>query len=259
MVLRDLNGIKRLLDAKFEAYHNEDFIKKDPISVPHRFTKLQDIEIAAFFAAILAWGNRTTIINKTNEILSLMDNAPHDFVLHHQESDLKRFQHFVHRTFNATDLLYTIAFFHNHYQQNNSLQTAFTQHIHDKNATIQQALTGFHHYFFSFPHAPERTRKHIATPARKSACKRLNMFLRWMVRQNSPVDFGLWTELSTADLICPLDTHVGDVSRRLGILQRPQNDWQAAQELTAQLKQFDETDPVKYDYALFALGAEERF
>ena len=258
-MVTDADSLKRLLEGKFAVYHQADFIDKDPISVPHRFSKKQDIEIAAFFAAILAWGNRRTIINKTNQLLQWMDDAPHDFVLNHQAQDLRRFQHFVHRTFNTSDLLYTLSFFQAHYRANASLETAFAHSIHNKEQRIQQALTGFHHYFFSFPHAPERTRKHIATPERKSGCKRLNMFFRWMVRRNSPVDFGLWQQFSTADLICPLDTHVGDVARRLGLLERSQNDWQSALELTEHLKQFDAEDPAKYDFALFALGAEERF
>lgn len=253
-----LPNIKKLLDNKFETYHQASFIARDPISVPHRFTKIQDIEIAAFFAAILAWGNRTMIINNCNRILEMMDHAPHDFMVHHQEEDLKPLYAFVHRTFNGTDLLHCIAFFKKHYTQSESLESAFMPGGQAP-VDVANSLIYFHHRFFDLPHAPERTRKHIASPAKKSACKRLNMFLRWMIRKNSPVDFGIWNFISPAELICPLDTHVSDVSRRLGLIQRKQNDWQTALELTDALKQFDPADPVKYDYALFGLGVEERF
>jgi len=252
-----LKGLKRILEDKFAHYHQADFITKDPISVPHRFVKKQDIEIAAFFAAILAWGNRTMIIRNTNRIMSWMDESPHDFILNHEAQDLKPFIHFVHRTFNATDLLYSIEFFKHHYANNDSLETAFIKER--AHTDTESALTGFHHYFFSLADAPDRTRKHIATPEKKSACKRLNMFLRWMVRKNSEVDFGLWHILKPADLICPLDTHVSDVARKLGLLERTQNDWKAAVALTQNLRLLDAADPVKYDYALFGMGAEERF
>lgn len=251
-----IEGLRRILEDKFEDYHQSSFISKDPIAVPHQFSKLQDIEIAAFFAAILAWGNRTTILRNANQIMTFMDNAPHDFILQHQEQDLKRFVHFVHRTFNATDLLYTITFFSHHYSQAASLETAF---FFQKGVAVRAALVHFHHYFFSLKDAPDRTRKHIATPDRNSACKRLNMFLRWMVRKNSPVDFGLWSAIETSELICPLDTHVGDVARKLGLLERKQNDWKAAVELTSNLKRLSPNDPVKYDYSLFGMGVEERF
>ncbi|MBL7705256.1 MAG: TIGR02757 family protein [Taibaiella sp.] len=252
-----MKGLKRILDEKFAHYHQTDFITKDPISVPRRFVKKQDIEIAAFFAAILAWGNRTMIIRNTNHIMALMGETPYEFICHHEARDLKSFVHFVHRTFNATDLLYSIAFFKHHYTHNDSLETAFLPKGNPPDA--ERALVHFHNYFFSLPDAPDRTRKHIATPAKKSACKRLNMFLRWMVRKDSTVDFGLWNGLSPADLICPLDTHVSDVARRLGLLERKQNDWKSAIELTGNLRLLDAADPVKYDYALFGMGAEERF
>lgn len=252
-----LEGLKRILEEKFAHYHQADFITKDPISVPHRFSRKQDIEIAAFFAAILAWGNRTMIVRNTNRIMALMDEAPHDFILNHQPQDLKPFIHFVHRTFNATDLLYSIEFFKHHYTHHDSLESAFLPKLAQPDA--EHSLVHFHQYFFSLPDAPDRSRKHISTPAKKSACKRLNMFLRWMVRKNSEVDFGLWNGLSPADLICPLDTHVSDVARKLDLLERKQNDWKAAVELTQHLRLLDADDPVKYDYALFGMGAEERF
>jgi uncharacterized protein (TIGR02757 family) len=248
--------LKKLLDQKVGYYNQPSFIKDDPISIPHRFTKKQDIEIAGFFAAVFAWGNRITIINKANELMALMDHAPHAFCTGHQPADLKKLLHFKHRTFNATDLLYFIDFFKMHYAGHKSLETAFTRHGN----TIDQMLTGFHHYFFSLEHIPARTRKHIATPERNSSCKRLNMYLRWMVRQDDKgVDFGLWKKISPSKLICPLDLHVARVAKRLQILDRKQADWQAAAELTDQLRMMDPQDPVKYDFALFSMGVIEKF
>lgn len=248
--------LKKILDQKVDYYNQPSFIKDDPISVPHRFTKKQDIEIAGFFAAVFAWGNRTTIINKANELMDLMDQAPYDFCLHHQESDLKKILRFKHRTFTSTDLLYFIAFFKQHYTAYKTLETAFFKHGN----TIEKMLSGFHHYFFSLEHIPERTRKHIATPERRSSCKRLNMYLRWMVRQDGKgVDFGIWKKISPAQLICPLDLHVARVAKRLQILERKQTDWQAAAELTDYLRSLDPQDPVKYDFALFSMGIIEKF
>ncbi|WP_129020059.1 TIGR02757 family protein [Edaphocola flava] len=251
-------NVKKLLDLKYETYHNEAFIKKDPVSIPHLFSQVQDIEIAAFFAAILAWGNRTMILNNCRRLLEMMDNAPYQFVLQHEEQDLKPLFHFVHRTFNGTDLLHFIAFFKVHYSKYELLESAFIPPGTEA-VNVERSLNHFHHYFFSIPDAAERTRKHIASPERGSACKRLNMFLRWMIRKDSPVDLGIWNYLTPAQLICPLDTHVADVSRRLGLIERKQNDWKTAIALTEHLRAFDPEDPVKYDYALFALGVEERF
>lgn len=246
--------LKQFLNKKVDFYNQPFFIKDDPISVPHLFTKKQDIEIAGFFAAIFAWGNRTTIINKAKELMHLMDMAPYEFVRSHDEKNLKRLLGFKHRTFNDTDLLYFIEFFKHHYRSNKSLETAFTRHGY----TAEKILTGFHQYFFSLEHIPERTRKHIATPERNSTCKRLNMYLRWMVRRDDKgVDFGIWKDISPAQLICPLDVHVARVARQLGILKRKQNDWEAALELTEYLRTLDKNDPVKYDFALFGLGAIE--
>lgn len=253
-------AVINLLNEKVETYNAPSFIKTDPVSIPHRFTKKQDIEIAGFFAAIFAWGNRTTIINKTTQLLQLMDNAPYDFVLHASPAALNRLENFKHRTFNTTDLLYCVEFFKFHYAANKSLETAFTKWMHKSDTDTENALVGFHHYFFSLPDIPERTRKHIATPEKKSSCKRLSMFLRWMVRNdNKGVDFGIWKNIQPAQLICPLDVHVSRVARNLGLLQRQQNDWQAAQELTANLRILDEQDPVKYDFALFGLGVMEKY
>ncbi|MFZ1330361.1 MAG: TIGR02757 family protein [Chitinophagaceae bacterium] len=253
--MRATNLIKFLND-KVELYNQPSFIKHDPISIPHLFSKKQDIEIAGFFAAIFAWGNRTTIIQKSKELMQLMDNAPYDFCLHHTPAQLIKLSEFKHRTFNTTDLLYFIEFFKQHYSKYKSLETAFTMH----GGSVEKILTGFHQYFFSLEHVPARTKKHIATPERNSSCKRLNMYLRWMVRQdNKGVDFGIWKSISPSQLICPIDLHVARVARRFNILQRKQTDWQAALELSEYLRTLDPADPVKYDFALFGLGVMEKY
>jgi len=254
-----LKRLKNLLNDKVRLYDQPSFIKGDPIQVPHRFSKKQDIEIAGLFAAVLAWGNRTTIINNCNKLMQLMDNALHDFILNHKDTDLKPFLSFVHRTFNATDLLYFIYFLQFHYQQHNSLEDAFVPEKNYKYDTVEQALVHFHNYFFSLEH-PERTIKHISTPARKSACKRINMYLRWMVRKdNSNVDFGIWKKISPRQLVCPLDVHVARVAHRLELLPDEKSNWNNALQLTMQLRQLNPDDPAVYDFALFGLGMAERF
>ncbi|HLK30217.1 MAG TPA: TIGR02757 family protein [Puia sp.] len=254
------NNLKEFLDKKVDEYNQPFFIKDDPISVPHRFTKKQDIEIAAFFASIFAWGNRKTIIQKSNELMKLMDDDPHDFCMHHSPEDLKRLLKFKHRTFNTTDLLYFIEFFKFHYSKNNSLETAFSKWMNKKDETTENALIGFYHYFFSLDDSPARTRKHIASPEKKSSCKKLNMFLRWMVRNdNKGVDFGIWKKISPSQLVCPIDLHVARVAKRFNFIDRNQTDWHTALELTEHLRNLDSNDPVKYDFALFALGAIERY
>jgi uncharacterized protein (TIGR02757 family) len=253
------NNLKKFLDSKVDFYNQPSFIAADPICIPHLFTKKQDIEIAGFFAAIFAWGNRTTIINKSKELMALMDNAPHQFILHHQKKDIQKLEGFKHRTFNTTDLLYCIEFFKHHYTKNNSLENAFTQWMHKKDITVENGLNGFYHYFFSLPHIPERTRKHIASPEKNSSCKRLNMFLRWMVRNdNTGVDFGIWKNISPVQLVMPIDVHVARVAKKLNLLQRTQTDWLTAVELTEYLRTLDAKDPVKYDFALFSLGVIEK-
>ena len=254
-------AIKQLLDQKVKQYNHIDFIEKDPISIPHLFTKQQDIEIAAFFAAIFAWGNRTTIIQKSKELLERMDNAPFEFCTQHQVKDLKKLIGFAHRTFNDRDLLYCIAFFKHHYANQKSLETAFfmDQHSGKKIKTVAAGLVNFKNYFFSLEDAPYRTKKHIASPENGSTCKRLNMFLRWMVRKDQHgVDFGLWKAISPADLIIPIDVHVARVSRSFGLISRPQIDWLTALELTEYCRTLDARDPVKYDFALFSLGVTEK-
>ncbi|MEO7263305.1 MAG: TIGR02757 family protein [Ferruginibacter sp.] len=248
------------LNKKVKEYNKPSFIAADPICIPHSFTKKQDIEIAGFFAAIFAWGNRTTIINKSRELMLLMDNAPHEFCLHHTKKDLQGLMHFKHRTFNTTDLLYFISFFHQHYKANNSLENAFTIGMHKGDSNIENALNGFYDYFFSLPDVPKRTLKHIASPAKKASCKRLCMYLRWMVRNdNCGVDFGLWKKIKPSQLVVPLDVHVARVARHFKLLERKQTDWATALELTAAMKEMDANDPAKYDYALFALGVLEKF
>jgi uncharacterized protein (TIGR02757 family) len=291
--------LKDFLDLKAALYNRPDFIQNDPICIPHQYTKKQDIEIAAFFAAILAWGQRKTIINKCKELFQRMDNDPHQFMLYHTDGDLKGLLGFKHRTFNDTDLLYFVAFFQEHYHQHESLEAAFlapsdvflegysgiessnglvsADELSDDNAgysssacmlselamqqpKIERALNHFRTYFFSLPDYPRRTIKHVSSPLQKSTCKRLNMFLRWMVRKdNNGVDFGIWNVIKPADLICPCDVHVDRVARKLGLIERKQTDWRTAVELTAQLLRFDPLDPVKYDFALFGLGIEEKF
>lgn len=253
-------ALKEFLDAKVKEYNQPGFIDFDPVCIPHMFSKQQDIEISGLWAAVLAWGQRKTIIRKCRELFALMDWAPHDFMLHHQENDLKPFLQFKHRTFNATDTLYFIEFLSWYYHKHSSLEDAFARYLQPADEHVGPALAGFHELFFSLPDAPDRTRKHIATPARKAACKRLVMFLRWMVRKDAcGVDFGLWNRISPSQLICPCDVHVDRVARRLGLISRKQTDWFTALELTQQLKQFDPADPVKYDFALFGLGVEEKF
>lgn len=257
----DFLDLKNFLDTKVEQFNQPQFIVHDPICIPHRFTLKEDIEIAGFFAAILAWGQRKTIINKCTELLDRLDNAPFDFMRNHQDQDLKKLLGFKHRTFNDTDLLYFTAFFKNHYQLYPSLEDAFIPNEYklQKATTVdlEDALNYFRAYFFSLEDFPHRTKKHISSPMQKSTCKRLNMFLRWMVRvDNNGVDFGIWNRLKPADLVCPCDVHVDRVARGLGLIRRKQTDWQTALELTNSLKLFDEKDPTKYDFALFGMGVE---
>ncbi|MFT4023052.1 MAG: TIGR02757 family protein [Flavihumibacter sp.] len=248
------------LNRKYNDYNRPAFIESDPVQVPHLFSKKADIEIAGLFAALFAWGNRTTIINKAKELMALMDHAPHDFVLQHEEKDRKRFLLFKHRTFNATDLLYFLEFLQQHYRQSPSLETAFLRGMKRGDKDVTGALDGFHRHFFSLDEAPARTRKHVAAPFRGSTCKRLNMYLRWMVRNDKRgVDFGIWKKISPAQLVIPIDLHVARVTQRLGILEQEKVNWQAALALTDWLRGLDADDPVKYDFALFALGVIEKF
>lgn len=254
-VIMDLS-LKDFLDKKVEEFNTPNFIPADPISIPHRFTLKQDIEIMGFFASILAWGQRKTIINKCVELAARMDNAPFDFIINHQEEDLKQLLGFKHRTFNDTDLLYFVSFFKQHYQRFPSFEDAFLQEPFITGVNrVEQALNSFRAYFFSLPDYPTRTRKHISSPLQKSSCKRLNMFLRWMVRKdNAGVDFGIWNRLQPSDLICPCDVHVERVARKFNLIQSDKVNWKTAVELTENLRELDPLDPVKYDFALFGIG-----
>lgn len=253
------SDIKKILDDLFLKYNQPSFIALDPISIPHRFTKQADIEISGLFAALLAWGQRTTIINNLNNLMQLMDGAPHDFIVNHQSKDRKRFLGFVHRTFNDTDLLYFIEFLQFHYQQHPSLETLFTGGLSKDDEHVGPALIHFHQSFFQLPHL-KRTEKHVSTPMRKSACKRLNLYLRWMVRQDKKgVDFGIWKHISPSQLLCPLDVHVHRAAGILGLTQRKQADWQTTLEITQALKLLDAKDPVKYDFALFGYSLEQKW
>ncbi len=250
--------LKDFLDKKVEEYNQPNFIPNDPIVIPHQFSAKQDIEIMGFLASIMAWGQRKTIINKCKELIDRMDGSPYDYIMNHQEQDLKSLLGFKHRTFNDTDILYFIEFFKYHYGHFDSLEDAFlVGQENRKEVDIELALNTFKMYFFSLPDYPYRTRKHISSPAQKSTVKRINMFLRWMVRQdNKGVDFGIWNRLSPKDLICPCDVHVERVARKFGLITFDKVNWKTAQELTANLRLLDPLDPVKYDFALFGLGVE---
>ncbi|MCG8311129.1 MAG: TIGR02757 family protein [Cytophagales bacterium] len=246
-----------LLEGQFSKYNTTDFIPDDPISVPHRFDKLQDIEISGFFAATFAWGLRKTIIKKSMELMSLFDHAPYDFITNHTENDLNSLLSFRHRTFNTTDLLYFVHFFKAYYSKHNSLEDLFVPE-NSNDANIKNGINNFYLRFVNDDYFPPRTRKHVSRPAGNSACKRINMFLRWMVRKDhAGVDFGLWKRIKPDLLVCPCDVHVEKVARKLGLITRKQIDWHTAEELTNNLKLLDPNDPVKYDFALFGIGMND--
>ncbi|MGE5355437.1 MAG: TIGR02757 family protein [Deltaproteobacteria bacterium] len=250
--------IKEKLDFYHDKYNREEFIKGDPISIPHLFTKIQDIEIAALLTSVIAWGRRTMIINNASKLMDLMDNSPFEFIINHLESDRKRFLDFKHRTFQTTDILYFLEFLQWYYQNNVTLENAFLAGKNDAGFEMKLSLEKFHNLFFSMDTAPHRTKKHIPTPVRKSTCKRLNMFLRWMVRNDDRgVDFGLWKKIKPSELMIPIDVHVERYARKFGLLERKQRDWQAVEELTSNLRLYDPDDPVKYDFALFGIGVME--
>ncbi len=256
---QNIEDLKAFLDSKFMLYNSSSFIETDPISIPHLFSRKEDIEISGFFAATLAWGQRVTIINNTKKLMGWMDNAPLDFILNFTQHDLNPFQRFVHRTFNGIDCEYFLWSLKNIYQNYGSLEIAFCDGFQPDVLNVKKALVNFRKVFFELDH-PTRTEKHIANPAKKSSAKRLNMFLRWMVRvDDRGVDFGIWKKIIPAQLICPLDVHSARVARKLGLLKRHINDWSAAEELTENLKLLDNKDPVKYDFALFGLGIFEGF
>ncbi|NAS13514.1 TIGR02757 family protein [Poritiphilus flavus] len=249
--------LKTFLDAKVEQYNHPKFLEADPIAVPHQFQKKEDIEISAFLTATIAWGNRKSIIANAQKMMELLEQQPFDFVANHTDSDLKQLQPFVHRTFNSKDLITFIKGLQHIYKHHGGLESIFRKHSGPENT--QQAITTFKSLFFEVPHL-SRTTKHISDPSRGSAAKRINMFLRWMVRDASTgVDFGLWKSLRPSQLSCPLDVHSGRVARNLGLLKRKQNDARAVAELDHSLRKMDPSDPVKYDFALFGLGVFEKF
>ena len=249
--------LKEFLDAKVEQYNHPRFLESDPLQIPHRFNKKEDIEISAFLTATIAWGNRKSIIKNAAGLMELMENSPFDFVMNHRDKNLDRFSGFVHRTFNGEDLAYFVRSLKNIYENRHGLETVFAQNA--KKDTLQSSVSAFKEVFFELPH-PDRTTKHISDPLKGSAAKRINMFLRWMVRENSTgVDFGLWKKIGPNQLSCPLDVHSGNVARKLGLLKRTQNDARALAELDQNLRMLDREDPVKYDFALFGLGVFEKF
>ena len=248
-----------LLNEKYLKFNSLDFIDSDPICIPHRYSNKQDIEISGFFAAILAWGQRKTIINKCSELLEKMDNSPYKFVLNASSNELKKLETFVHRTFNFVDLMYFFEFFKVHYSENTSLESAFLIE-NNKAENLKMNLIRFKEYFFSLEDSQKRTQKHISSPASNSACKRINMYLRWMVRSdNKGVDFGIWKNILPSQLIIPCDVHVENIARKLKLTSRPKADWKMAEEITHTLRNLDPEDPTKYDFALFGMGIEKYF
>ena len=253
MLLRQ--EIYQLLEEKHDQFNRKSFIASDTISIPHLFTKKEDIEIAGFLAATIAWGQRKTIIKNANSLMKLMDNAPYDFVINHKKHDLKRFDDFIDRTFNSIDVCYFINALKHIYTTYNSLENVFAQH----QQKMQLSIHHFKTVFFEIDY-PQRTTKHVSDPLKNSSAKRINMFLRWMVRKdNRGVDFGIWDKIDAKYLMMPLDVHTGNVGRKLGLLKRKQNDWKAVNELDISLRNFDSADPSKYDFALFGLGVFEKF
>ncbi len=249
--------LKEFLDAKVIQYNHPSFLESDPIQIPHQFKRKEDIEISAFLTATIAWGNRKSIINNGQRLLETMDQSPYEFVLNHTDDDLQKLSSFVHRTFNGTDVQYFIRSLRNVYTSHEGLEAIFTKH-QGKNS-LQPTISKFKEIFFELPHQT-RTTKHVSDPLKGSAAKRINMFLRWMVRDASThVDFGLWKDISPAKLSCPLDVHSGNVARKLKLIKRKQNDGKALAELDIALRKLDAADPVKYDFALFGLGVFEKF
>ncbi|MEM9362530.1 MAG: TIGR02757 family protein [Bacteroidota bacterium] len=249
--------LKEFLDEKATFYENPSFLENDPLQIPHRFSKKEDIEISAFLTATIAWGNRKSIISNASRLMEILEHAPHDFVMNHTEKDLESLASFVHRTFNGEDLQYFIHGLHHVYSNHGGLEFIFSEYQQPK--SLQSAIAKLKEIFFQ-PLHPKRTEKHVSDPNKGSAAKRINMFLRWMVRDNKAgVDFGLWKSLSPSQLSCPLDVHSGNVARKLKLLRRKQNDAKALLELDGKLKKLDPWDPVKYDFALFGLGVFEKF
>lgn len=249
--------LKAFLDEKVEQYNHPSFLDGDPIQVPHEFTAKTDIEISGFLTATIAWGNRKSIIKNAKRLMQLLDQVPFDFVMNHSSTDLEKLTQFVHRTFNGIDLEYFITSLKNIYANHGGLESIFMKHQHKD--SLQPAISEFKKIFFELAH-PERSKKHVSDPSKGSAAKRINMFLRWMVRDSTTgVDFGIWNQLNPYQLSCPLDVHSGNVARKLKLLTRKQNDAKALAELDKNLRKLDPIDPVKYDFALFGLGVFEKF
>jgi uncharacterized protein (TIGR02757 family) len=249
--------LKEFLDFKVEQYNTPQFIESDPIQIPHLFSRKEDIEISGFLTAIISWGNRKSILKNANSMMDLLDRAPYQFVMQHSENDLERLETFVHRTFNGRDLTYFVKAIRHIYHDYGGLENIFSNNSTEN--SLQPAIHEFKSKFFELPHE-QRTEKHISDPLKNSAAKRINMFLRWMVRNDKTgVDFGIWNKISPAQLSCPLDVHSGNVARKLGLLKRKQNDAKALAELDNSLRKLDPQDPVKYDFALFGLGVFEKY
>ncbi|HKK11873.1 MAG TPA: TIGR02757 family protein [Flavobacteriaceae bacterium] len=252
-----LSQLKDFLDTKVAQYNKPRFIDSDPIQIPHKFNRKEDIEIAGFLTATIAWGNRKSIIANANRMMQLLDDAPYDFVINHQDADLKPLLPFVHRTFNGVDFIQFVESLKHIYNNYNGMEALFSKYA--ESDSLQKSIHYFKVHFFEIEHLG-RTKKHISDPLKNSAAKRINMFLRWMVRQDKTgVDFGIWKSLSPSQLSCPLDVHSGNVARKLGLLKQKQNDAKALLELDTALRKLDKNDPVKYDFALFGLGVFERF
>ena len=252
-----LQELKDFLDEKVLLYNHPKFIESDPIQIPHQFSLKEDIEIAGFLSATIAWGNRKSIINNAHKMMQLMHNSPHDFVLNHSKKDLEPLKHFVHRTFNGDDFIQFVKSLKHIYTVHNGLEAVFSNNA--QTISMQASINEFKKVFFEKQHL-NRSTKHISDPLKNSAAKRINMYLRWMVRNDSAgVDLGIWKSISPSQLSCPLDVHSGNVARKLGLLKRTQNDAKALLELDTNLRKLDPTDPVKYDFALFGLGVFEKF
>jgi uncharacterized protein (TIGR02757 family) len=253
----NFSELKEFLDEKVILYNNPNFIESDPIQIPHLFSQKEDIEIAGFLAATISWGNRKMIIENSHKMMLIMGNSPFDFVMNHKEKDLIQLQNFVHRTFNATDFEYFIKSLKNIYRKHNGLEAVFAKN--QEKDSMQRSISEFKKIFFEVDNLT-RTQKHISDPENNSAAKRINMFLRWMVRDDKKgVDFGIWKTILPSKLSCPLDVHSGNVARKLELLYRKQNDGKALFELDTNLRKLDKNDPVKYDFALFGLGVFEKF
>ena len=253
----NISELKDFLESKVLQYNTLDFIESDPVQIPHLFTQKEDIEISGFLSATIAWGNRTMIIKNSKKMIDLMGNAPYDYVMSHTDDQLEQLDNFVHRTFNGQDFTHFIKSLKHIYSNHNGLEAAFAKN-QDPNS-LQRSISEFKKLFFEIPHL-QRTQKHVSDPLNNSAAKRINMYLRWMIRQdNKGVDLGIWKSIPPAVLSCPLDVHSGNVARKLGLLTRKQNDAKAVTELDEKLRLLDPNDPVKYDFALFGLGVFEGF